>query len=70
MFTGLIVGAIIRYAGSTNHITHINVNPEPGTTYNLSVPPDMLRFHFPASLPITPGGNYSFYNTDHELGTV
>ncbi|XP_062524609.1 sodium/hydrogen exchanger 7 isoform X22 [Bombyx mori] len=52
---GLIVGAIIRYAGSTNHITHINVNPEPGTTYNLSVPPDMLRFHFPASLPITPG---------------
>ncbi|KAJ8735447.1 hypothetical protein PYW07_007067 [Mythimna separata] len=44
---GLIVGAIIRYAASTNQVTYINVHPAPETKYNLSVPPDMLRLHFP-----------------------
>lgn len=53
---GLIVGAIIRYAGSTNQITHIDAHPAPDTKYNLSVPPDVLRFHFPDTIPISPGG--------------
>ncbi|KAJ0182635.1 hypothetical protein K1T71_002004 [Dendrolimus kikuchii] len=52
---GLIVGAIIRYAGSTNQITYIDVHPAPDTTYNQSVPPDMLRFHFPDKIQISPG---------------
>lgn len=54
--TGLIVGAIIRYAGSTNQVTHIDVHPAPDTKYNLSVPPDMLRFHFPDKLQVSSGG--------------
>lgn len=54
--TGLIVGAIIRYAGSTNAITYLDAHPEPDTKYNLSVPPDMLRFHFPDKIQISSGG--------------
>ncbi|VVC90512.1 unnamed protein product, partial [Leptidea sinapis] len=41
---GLIVGAIIRYAGSTNELTYIDAHPDPGSKYNLSVPPDMKYF--------------------------
>ncbi|XP_061385773.1 sodium/hydrogen exchanger 6 isoform X1 [Danaus plexippus] len=52
---GLIVGAIIRYAGSTNQVTHIDAFPAPNTKYNLSVPPDIVRFHFPDTIPISPG---------------
>ncbi|KAI8438303.1 hypothetical protein MSG28_010876 [Choristoneura fumiferana] len=52
---GLIVGAIIRYAGSTNAITYLDAHPEPDTKYNLSVPPDMLRFHFPDKIQISSG---------------
>ncbi|CAB3239821.1 unnamed protein product [Arctia plantaginis] len=52
---GLIVGAIIRYGGTTNHITYINVHPANDTAYNMSVPPDMLRLHFPDKIPISPG---------------
>ncbi|CAG9581250.1 unnamed protein product [Danaus chrysippus] len=52
---GLIVGAIIRYAGSTNQVTHIDAFPAPNTKYNLSVPPDIVRFHFPDTIPIAPG---------------
>ncbi|KAL4716028.1 hypothetical protein ACJJTC_002793 [Scirpophaga incertulas] len=52
---GLIVGAIIRYAGSTNQITHIDVHPASDTKYNLSVPPDVLRFHFPDKIQISSG---------------
>ncbi|XP_026731978.1 sodium/hydrogen exchanger 7 isoform X6 [Trichoplusia ni] len=52
---GLIVGAIIRYAGSTNQVTYINVHPAPETKYNLSVPPDMLRLHFPDKMQVSSG---------------
>ncbi|CAH0724724.1 unnamed protein product, partial [Brenthis ino] len=52
---GLIVGAIIRYAGSTNQVTHIDARPDPDTKYNLSVPPDILRFHFPDKIQISTG---------------
>lgn len=51
---GLIVGAIIRYAGNTVHATHGNVVAEEGERYNLSVPPDMLRFKFPERLHVSP----------------
>ncbi|XP_052747015.1 sodium/hydrogen exchanger 7 isoform X5 [Bicyclus anynana] len=44
---GLIVGAIIRYAGSTNQVTYIDAHPDANSNYNLSVPPDIVRFHFP-----------------------
>lgn len=54
--TGLIVGAIIRYAGSTNQVTYIDAHPAPDTKYNLSVPPDVLRFHFPEKIQISSGG--------------
>lgn len=47
LFLGLIVGAIIRYGASTNQVTYIDAFPAADTTYNLSVPPDVLRFHFP-----------------------
>lgn len=59
--TGLIVGAIIRYAGSTNQVTHIDAFPAPNTKYNLSVPPDIVRFHFPDTIPISPGGNIKIH---------
>ncbi|XP_053616189.1 sodium/hydrogen exchanger 6 isoform X6 [Plodia interpunctella] len=52
---GLIVGAIIRYSGTTNQVTRIDVHPAPDTKYNLSVPPDMLRFHFPDKIQISSG---------------
>nr|XP_049692734.1 sodium/hydrogen exchanger 7 isoform X5 [Helicoverpa armigera] len=52
---GLIVGAIIRYAASTNQVTYINVHPAPETKYNLSVPPDMLRLHFPDKMQVSSG---------------
>lgn len=56
MLPGLIVGAIIRYGGTTNHVTYINVHPANDTTYNMSVPPDMLRLHFPDKLHVSSGG--------------
>lgn len=59
---GLIVGAIIRYAGSTNQVTHISVHPEPDTKYNLSVPPDILRLRFPDKLQIPSGGDIPIPN--------
>ncbi|XP_048489437.1 sodium/hydrogen exchanger 6 isoform X4 [Plutella xylostella] len=52
---GLIVGCIIRYAGNTNQLTYIDAHPAPDTSYNLSVPPDMLRFHFPDKIQISSG---------------
>lgn len=42
MFSGLIVGAIIRYAGTSTPLLHVNVDPDSQTTYNLSLPPDNL----------------------------
>lgn len=55
---GLIVGAIIRYAGSTTKITHVGVNPEPNTKYNLSVPPDVLWLKFPGKLESAVNSGY------------
>ncbi|XP_046960106.1 sodium/hydrogen exchanger 7 isoform X4 [Vanessa cardui] len=52
---GLIVGAIIRYAGSTNQVTYLDAHPEPNAKYNLSVPPDIVRFHFPDKIQISSG---------------
>ncbi|XP_052759090.1 sodium/hydrogen exchanger 7 isoform X7 [Galleria mellonella] len=52
---GLIVGAIIRYGGTTNEVTHIDAHPAPDSKYNLSVPPDMLWFHFPDKIQISSG---------------
>ncbi|XP_045447717.1 sodium/hydrogen exchanger 7 [Melitaea cinxia] len=52
---GLIVGAIIRYAGSTNQVTYIDAHPAADTKYNLSVPPDIVRFHFPDKIQISSG---------------
>ncbi|KAI5635735.1 sodium/hydrogen exchanger family domain-containing protein [Phthorimaea operculella] len=48
---GLIVGAIIRYAGSTNQLTYVDVHQGPNSTYNESVPPDVLRFYFSSKDP-------------------
>ncbi|XP_058818510.1 sodium/hydrogen exchanger 7 isoform X2 [Topomyia yanbarensis] len=48
---GLIVGAIIRYAGTTTPITHVAVEPEPDVKYNQSLPPDTLWLIFPGKLP-------------------
>lgn len=39
---GLIVGAIIRYTGSSNERTHISVDPQANTVFNASLPPDSL----------------------------
>lgn len=39
---GLIVGAIIRYAGSTTPVVHLSVEPDEGTNFNHSLPPDTL----------------------------
>ncbi|XP_047985373.1 sodium/hydrogen exchanger 6 isoform X5 [Leguminivora glycinivorella] len=58
---GLIVGAIIRYAGSTNAVTYLDAHPEPDAKYNLSVPPDMIRFHFPDTIHI-PSGDVPIQN--------
>ncbi|XP_063700085.1 sodium/hydrogen exchanger 7 isoform X3 [Culicoides brevitarsis] len=45
---GLIVGAIIRYAGTTTPVVHLKVIPETeAPKYNLSIPPDTLWFDFP-----------------------
>lgn len=47
---GLIVGAIIRYAGTTTPVIHLPVDPEPDSKYNLSLPPDTLWLQFPGKL--------------------
>ena len=44
--TGLIVGAIIKYAYSSSSAQFLDVVPENSTaTHNLSVPPDTLWLH-------------------------
>ena len=43
LFTGLFVGALIRYAASKTTTTHLEVAPNvTSTTYNQSLPPDTL----------------------------
>lgn len=43
IITGLIVGAIIRYAGTTSPVIHLSVEPAEGDAqFNQSLPPDTL----------------------------
>ncbi|XP_055589982.1 sodium/hydrogen exchanger 7 isoform X5 [Uranotaenia lowii] len=52
---GLIVGAIIRYAGTTTPIIHVSVEPEAEVKFNQSLPPDSLWLTFPGKLsPVSP----------------
>ncbi|KAJ1527170.1 hypothetical protein ONE63_008701 [Megalurothrips usitatus] len=44
---GLIVGALIRYGGSTTTVSHLNVIPDKGTRYNDSLPPDTVWLRYP-----------------------
>lgn len=55
---GLIVGAIIRYAGGDSSVSHLSVVAAPGTTYNNSVPPDALWFSMRA--PSNPAQNKTY----------
>lgn len=41
----MIVGAIIRYAGSSAHVLNMNII-QGDPTYNSTVPPDTLSLHF------------------------
>uniref|UniRef100_A0A1B6KK60 Sodium/hydrogen exchanger n=1 Tax=Graphocephala atropunctata TaxID=36148 RepID=A0A1B6KK60_9HEMI len=43
---GLIVGAFIRYIGSSTPVLHMGVQPDRTDTYNLSLPPDSLWLRF------------------------
>ncbi|EAT46039.1 AAEL002735-PA [Aedes aegypti] len=51
MSKSLIVGAIIRYAGTKTPIIHLSVEPEPEAKFNQSLPPDSLWLVFPGKLP-------------------
>jgi len=46
-FSGLIVGAIIRFCGKVTPTTHLHVEPVKSARYNESSPPDSLYIHFP-----------------------
>ncbi|KRT83233.1 Na/H antiporter, partial [Oryctes borbonicus] len=59
---GLIVGAIIRYAGSTGEVLHMSVVSN-DQNYNSSLPPDALSLNFPvksSSLPKNKTYEYTF----------
>ncbi|XP_039292281.1 sodium/hydrogen exchanger 6 [Nilaparvata lugens] len=43
---GLIVGAMIRYIGSTTTKLHMSVEPQKADRYNLSLPPDTLWLRY------------------------
>ncbi|KAL9927372.1 na[+]/H[+] hydrogen exchanger 3 [Glossina fuscipes fuscipes] len=47
---GLIVGAAIRYSGSSTPLIHLEVEPENNSTYNQTLPPDTLWLKFPGKL--------------------
>lgn len=53
LFSGLIVGAIIRYAGSTTRVLNMQVYGN-DAKYNSSLPPDTLSLYFPVK------GNYNY----------
>lgn len=59
---GLIVGALIRYAGSTTPVFHMSVVPEKDGKYNLSLPPDTLwlRFSSRDGNPPLPNKTYAY----------
>ncbi|XP_017069679.1 sodium/hydrogen exchanger 6 isoform X4 [Drosophila eugracilis] len=46
---GLIVGAIIRYAGTSATLVHMQVEPEGVPTYSDKLPPDTLWFKYPVN---------------------
>lgn len=52
-FLGLIVGAIIRYAGSSSRVLNMQVYGN-DMKYNSSLPPDTLSLYFPVK------GNYNY----------
>lgn len=41
-FKGLIVGATIRYSGSSTPLRHLEVEPLGNATFNHTLPPDTL----------------------------
>ncbi|XP_060666401.1 sodium/hydrogen exchanger 6 isoform X1 [Drosophila nasuta] len=44
---GLIVGAILRYAGTNKPLVHMQVMPQGVPTYSNKLPPDTLWFQYP-----------------------
>ncbi|XP_026843304.1 sodium/hydrogen exchanger 6 isoform X1 [Drosophila persimilis] len=46
---GLIVGAIIRYAGNSTPLVHIQVEPQGTPSYSDKLPPDTLWFKYPVN---------------------
>ncbi|XP_017041370.1 LOW QUALITY PROTEIN: sodium/hydrogen exchanger 6 [Drosophila ficusphila] len=46
---GLIVGAIIRYAGTSATLVHMQVEPQGIPTYSDKLPPDTLWFKYPVN---------------------
>ncbi|XP_052837624.1 sodium/hydrogen exchanger 6 isoform X3 [Drosophila gunungcola] len=46
---GLIVGAIIRYAGTSATLVHMQVEPQGVPTYSDKLPPDTLWFQYPVN---------------------
>ncbi|XP_030376968.1 sodium/hydrogen exchanger 6 isoform X2 [Scaptodrosophila lebanonensis] len=46
---GLIVGAIIRYAGASTTLVHMQVEPQGTPTYHEKLPPDTLWFKYPVN---------------------
>ncbi|KAL0268570.1 UNVERIFIED_CONTAM: hypothetical protein PYX00_010457 [Menopon gallinae] len=60
---GLIIGALIRYTGTSNSVTHVSVHANNNTKYNLSVPPDTLWFKFPNKIvnaSVIPNKTYAY----------
>ncbi|KPU73512.1 uncharacterized protein Dana_GF14455, isoform F [Drosophila ananassae] len=46
---GLIVGAIIRYAGTSTTLVHMQVEPQGTPVYSDKLPPDTLWFKYPVN---------------------
>lgn len=59
---GLIVGAIIRYAGSSAAVSNMNVYST-DDKYNQSLPPDSLTLHFPITGPFNMRTNKTYQYT-------
>ncbi|XP_075225926.1 na[+]/H[+] hydrogen exchanger 3 isoform X2 [Lycorma delicatula] len=59
---GLIVGAMIRYTGSTTKVLHMSVQPESDDHYNLSLPPDTLwlRYSNKGASPLIRNKTYAY----------
>ncbi|XP_017465099.1 PREDICTED: sodium/hydrogen exchanger 6 isoform X4 [Rhagoletis zephyria] len=47
---GLIVGAVIRYAGTSTPLVHLEVEPTGDPKFNQTLPPDTLWMKFPGKL--------------------